>query len=93
MRPRLRPCAMGLIVLSAAVALLSVLASGLVGRMAEREGHTNLHWYVFSLFCSPLIGCVVVALLPRPRMRTSSAPIARTWSRSRRQSAPTATRI
>ena len=55
---------MGLIVLSAAVALLWVLSSGLVGQMAERKGHSNLHWYVFSLFCSPLIGFIVVALLP-----------------------------
>ncbi len=55
---------MALIVLSAAVALLWVLAAGLVGQMAERKGHSNLHWYVFSLFCSPLIGFIVVALLP-----------------------------
>ncbi len=57
-------CAMALIVLSAAVALLWVLSSGLVGQMAERKGHSNLHWNVFSLFCSPLIGFIVVALLP-----------------------------
>lgn len=55
---------MGLIVLAAAIALLWVLSSGLVGQMAERKGHSNLHWYVFSLFCSPLIGFVVVASLP-----------------------------
>ncbi len=55
---------MGLIVFSAAVALMWVLSSGLVGQMAERKGHNNLHWYVFSLFCSPLIGFIVVALLP-----------------------------
>ncbi len=55
---------MGFIVLSAAVALLWVLLAGLVGQMAEQKGHNNLHWYVFSLFCSPLIGFIVVALLP-----------------------------
>ncbi len=55
---------MGLIVLSAAILLMWVLLAGLVGQMAERKGHSNLHWYVFSLFCSPLIGFIVVALLP-----------------------------
>ena len=55
---------MGLIVLAATVALLWVVSSGLVGQMAERKGHNNLHWYVFSLLCSPLIGFIVVALLP-----------------------------
>lgn len=55
---------MGLIVLSAAVAFMWVLSAGLVGQMAERKGHNNLHWYIFSLFCSPLIGFLVVALLP-----------------------------
>lgn len=57
-------CIMGLIVLSAAVALMWVLLAGLVGQMAERKGHNNLHWYVFSLVCSPLIGFAVVAALP-----------------------------
>lgn len=55
---------MGLIVLSAAILLIWVLLAGLVGQMAERKGHNNLHWYVFSLFCSPFIGFIVVALLP-----------------------------
>lgn len=49
-----RGCAMGLIVLSAAIALMWVLLAGLVGQMAERK----------SLLCSPLVGFVVVALLP-----------------------------
>ena len=55
---------MGLIMLAAAVALLWVLSSALVGQMAERKGHSNLHWHVFSLFCSPFVGFIVVALLP-----------------------------
>ena len=55
---------MALIVLSAAVALMWVLLAGLVGQMAERKGHNNLHWYVFSLFCSPFLGFIVVAWLP-----------------------------
>jgi hypothetical protein len=55
---------MGLIAISAAIAVMWVLFAGLVGRKAERKGHNNLHWYVFSLFCSPLIGFVAVTLLP-----------------------------
>jgi hypothetical protein len=55
---------MGLIILAAAVALLWVLSSAQVGQMAERKGHSNLHWYVFSLFCSPFVGFIVVVWLP-----------------------------
>ncbi len=33
--------------------------------MAERKGGTaTLHCYVFSLFCSPFVGFIVVAWLP-----------------------------
>ncbi len=60
-------CAMG-IVLSAAVALLWVLSAGLVGQMAEEQGHNRLHWYVSSLFCSPLLGFIVVSLLTSLRI-------------------------
>ena len=59
-----RGCAMALIILSAAIALMWVLLAGFVGQVAERKGHNNLHWYLFSLFCSPLIGFIVVGLLP-----------------------------
>ncbi len=55
---------MRLIAFSAAVAFMWVLLAGLVGQMAEHKGHSNLHWYLFSLFCSPLIGFIVVASLP-----------------------------
>lgn len=55
---------MALIVLSAAVAIIWVWAAGLVGKMAEQKGHSNLHWYIFSLLCSPFVGFIVVSLLP-----------------------------
>lgn len=55
---------MALLIFSAAFVLIWLLLAGLVGQMAERKGHSNLHWYVFSLFCSPLIGFIVVASLP-----------------------------
>ena len=55
---------MGLLVFAAAIALIWVLAAGLVGQMAQRKGHSDLHWYIFSLACSPLIGFIVVALVP-----------------------------
>lgn len=64
---------MGLLVLFAAIVLIWVLLAGLVGQMAERKGHSNLHWYVFSLVCSPLVGFIVVALLP------SSAELGPAW--------------
>ncbi len=67
-----------MIVLSAAILLMWVLLAGLVGQMAERKGRSNLHWYLFSLFWSPLVGFLVVALLPSAADLT---PVEYTWCR------------
>ncbi len=55
---------MALFIFAAAIALMWVLLSRLVGQMAERRGYSNIHWYLFSLFCSPLIGFILVSALP-----------------------------
>lgn len=55
---------MGSLLLIAFIAFIWALAAALVGRFAERKGHSGNLWNVFSLICSPLIGYLVVALLP-----------------------------
>jgi hypothetical protein len=55
---------MGSLLLIVSITFIWVLAAALVGRFAERKGHSENLWNVFSLICSPLIGYLFVALLP-----------------------------
>jgi len=55
---------MALLVFALAFVLMWVLLAGLVGQMAERRGYSNIQWYLFSLFCSPLVGFILVSALP-----------------------------
>src|SRR5690348_9060163 len=55
---------MGLLVFALAFVLIWVLLAGLVGEFAAKKGHSSALWYIFSLACSPLLGFIVVALLP-----------------------------
>ena len=61
---RLRGCAMALFVFALAFVLIWALLAGLVGEFAEKKGHSSALWYIFSLVCSPLVGFLIVALLP-----------------------------
>ena len=62
-----------MLVFALAFVLIWVLLAGLVGEFAEKKGHSSALWYVFSLVCSPLVGFIVVALLP------SGADLAPVW--------------
>ena len=53
-----------MLVFALAFVLIWVLLGGLVGEFAEKKGHSSALWYIFSLVCSPLVGFIVVALLP-----------------------------
>jgi hypothetical protein len=64
---------MALLVFALAFVLIWVLLGGLVGEFAEKKGHSSALWYIFSLVCSPLVGFIVVALLP------SSAELGPAW--------------
>lgn len=55
---------MALLVFGLALVLIWVLLAGLVGEFAEKKGHSSALWYILSLVCSPLVGFIVVALLP-----------------------------
>ncbi len=57
---------------------LWILLAGLVGDFADRKGHSRYLWFGLSLICSPLIGFVVVALLPSAADLT---PVGYTWCR------------
>ncbi len=69
---------MALLVLALAAIVIWVLLAGLVGEFAEKKGHSSALWYIFSLICSPLVGFVVVALLPSAADLT---PVEYTWCR------------
>ncbi len=51
-------------VLAIAGAALWLFLSAAVGNFADRRGHSGTIWYLFSLLCSPIVGFLVVALLP-----------------------------
>ncbi len=41
-----------------------VILSAAVGNFADKRGHSGTLWYLFSLFCSPIIGFALIAALP-----------------------------
>ncbi len=41
-----------------------IFLCGLVGDLADKRGHNGVLWFLFSLFCSPVLGFLVVGLLP-----------------------------
>jgi hypothetical protein len=46
------------------IVILWMFLCGSVGTLADRKGHSGLLWFFFSLFCSPVLGFLVVGLLP-----------------------------
>jgi hypothetical protein len=46
------------------ITFIWALLAALVGRFAEKKGHSASLWNVFSLICTPLIGFLFVDLLP-----------------------------
>ena len=69
---------MALLVFALAFALVWALFAGLVAEFAEKKGHSSALWYVFSLVCSPVVGFLIVALLPSAR---DMVPGEYTWCR------------
>ena len=55
---------MSSLVIAVAVALAWIFLCGVVEDLAETRGHDGTLWFLFSLFCSPLLGFLVVRLLP-----------------------------
>ena len=51
-------------VIAIAIVFVWIFLSGEVGKIAEKRGHSGILWCVFSSICSPLIGFLVVELLP-----------------------------
>jgi|SRR5690242_6640611 len=62
----------------AGTAFVWALLAALVGNFAERRGRSGSLWFGLSLISSPLIGFVVVALLPSSADLT---PVEYTWCR------------
>lgn len=50
--------------LAIAVALVWIVLCAVVEDLAQRRGHDGTLWFLFSLFCSPVLGFLVVRLLP-----------------------------
>jgi hypothetical protein len=69
---------MALFVFALAFVLIWALLAGLVGEFAEKKGHSSALWYIFSLVCSPLVGFLIVALLPSA---SDMAPAEYAWCR------------
>ncbi len=44
-----------------------IFLCGVVGDLADKRGHDGILWFFFSLFCSPVLGFLVVWLLPSAR--------------------------
>jgi|SRR5579864_1702511 len=63
---------MNFLLIVGGIAFVWILLAVLVGDFADRKGHRGRFWFGLSLICSPLIGFVVVALLPS---RADLAPI------------------
>ncbi len=55
---------MNYLLIVAGSAFVWTLLAALVGNFADRKTHSGYLWFGLSLICSPLIGVVVVALLP-----------------------------
>ena len=63
---------MNFFVVIAGIAFVWMLLAALVANFADRKGRSGILWFGLSLICSPLVGFVVVALLPS---RAGRAPI------------------
>ncbi len=51
-------------VIAIAASFVWIFLCGVVGDLADKRGHDGILWFFFSLFCSPVLGFLVVALLP-----------------------------
>ncbi len=57
-------CAMTWLLINIGILIVWMFLCGSVGTLADRKGHSGLLWFFVSFFCSPLIGFLVVELLP-----------------------------
>ena len=57
-------CNMRSFILAVSIAFIWALLAAHVGYLAEKKGHSGNFWNVLSLVCSPLIGYLLVILLP-----------------------------
>ena len=55
---------MNILVVLVPITIVWVILAGVVADLADRKGHSGTLWYVFSLAFSPLLGYMIVALLP-----------------------------
>jgi MFS family permease len=55
---------MNFLLIAVGIAFVWILLAALVGNFADRKGHSGALWFGLSLICSPLIGFLVMALLP-----------------------------
>ena len=55
---------MNSLVIAIAVALVWIFLCAVVEDLAERRGHDGTLWFLFALFCSPVLAFLVVRLLP-----------------------------
>ena len=55
---------MNFLLIAAGIAFVWILLAALVGDFADRKGHRGMFWFGLPLICSPLVGFIVVALLP-----------------------------
>jgi MFS family permease len=69
---------MNFLLIVGGIAFVWILLAVLVGDFADRKGHRGRFWFGLSLISSPLIGFVVVALLPSSADLT---PVEYTWCR------------
>ncbi len=69
---------MNFLLFAAGAAFVWILLAALVGDFADRRGHRGMLWFGLSLICSPLVGFVVVTLLPSAADVT---PVEYTWCR------------
>jgi hypothetical protein len=51
-------------IIAVSIAFIWALLASLVGQFAEKKGHSASLWNIFSLLCTPLVGFLLVALLP-----------------------------
>jgi hypothetical protein len=62
-------CKMRSFIIAVSIAFIWALLASLVGRFAEKKGHSANFWNVISLTCTPLVGFLYVALLsPRSEL-------------------------
>jgi hypothetical protein len=52
------------LLVAVALALVWLLLCGMAAEYAARRGHSPLLWYLFALFCTPLLAFFIVGMLP-----------------------------